>query len=91
MIARKKLEQKRRFQQKQGNAHTNVDSLMQTMFMDLKLQPKPNTQITSGKDISPHFISLIRLILEFTKPLSSMSGIHHSRFPLNCNQLFRIA
>lgn len=51
MIARRKLEQKRRFQQKQSNAHTNVDSLMQSMFMDLKLQPKTNTQINSGKEI----------------------------------------
>lgn len=79
-IARKKLEQKRRFQQKQGNAHTNADSLMQSMFMDLKLQPKPNTQTNSGKYLSLHFIDLIRSIVEFTKPISSISGIHHSRF-----------
>lgn len=43
LIARKKLEQKRRFQQKQTNAHKDVDSLMQSMFSDLKLQPKSNS------------------------------------------------
>ena len=48
LIARKKLEQKRRFQQKQTNAHTNVDTLMQSMFTDLKLQPKTNPQNTLG-------------------------------------------
>ncbi len=48
LIARRKLEQKRRFQQKQGNAHTNVDSLMQSMFTDLKLQSKTNPQNSLG-------------------------------------------
>lgn len=48
LMARRKLEQKRRFQQKQGNAHKDVDSLMQSMFTDLKLQPKTNT----GENIS---------------------------------------
>jgi hypothetical protein len=50
VIARRKSEQKRRFQQKQGNTHTNVDSLMQTMFSDLKLQPKTTMQNSSGKE-----------------------------------------
>lgn len=40
LMQRKKLEQKRRFQQKQGKAASDVDSLMQSMFTDLKLQPK---------------------------------------------------
>ncbi|CAF3520452.1 unnamed protein product [Rotaria sp. Silwood1] len=44
LIARRKLEQKRRFQQKQGNTHTDVDSLMQSMFSDLKLQSKTTVQ-----------------------------------------------
>ena len=35
--ARRKLEQKRRFQQKQGNHSTDVDSFMRSMFADLKL------------------------------------------------------
>jgi hypothetical protein len=48
MIARKKLEQKRRFQQKQGNTHKDVDSLMQSMFSDLKLQSKTNTLNSPG-------------------------------------------
>ena len=48
LMARRKLEQKRRFQQKQTNPHTNVDSLMQSMFSDLKLQPKSNTSNPSG-------------------------------------------
>jgi hypothetical protein len=48
LIARRKLEQKRRFQQKQGNANTNVDSLMQSMFTDLKLQSKTNPQNSLG-------------------------------------------
>jgi DNA-directed RNA polymerases I, II, and III subunit RPABC2 len=38
--ARRKLEQKRGFQQTQSKATTNVDSLMQSMFMDLKLPNK---------------------------------------------------
>jgi hypothetical protein len=60
LIARKKMEQKRRFQQKQGNAHTDVDSLMKTMFTDLKLQPQTNTQNYS----------------ESRKTASQISGIH---------------
>ena len=48
LIARRKLEQKRRFQQKQGNTQTDVDSLMKTMFTDLKLQPKSITQTSLG-------------------------------------------
>jgi len=48
LIERRKLEQKRRFQQKQGSTHKDVDSLMQSMFSDLKLQPKTNTQTSSG-------------------------------------------
>jgi hypothetical protein len=49
LMARRKLEQKRRFQQKQTNAHKDVDSLMQSMFSDLKLQTKTNTLNSSGK------------------------------------------
>lgn len=60
LIARKKLEQKRRFQQKQGNPSTNMDSLMQTMFSDLKLQSKTNAQTSSGKNVSLQLIHLIR-------------------------------
>jgi hypothetical protein len=54
LIERRKLEQKRRFQQKQGNANTNVDSLMQSMFTDLKLQSKTNPQnsLESNKSVS---------------------------------------
>jgi hypothetical protein len=48
LIERRKLEQKRRFQQKQGNAPKDVDSLMQSMFTDLKLQSKTNTRSSSG-------------------------------------------
>ena len=42
IVARRKLEQKRRFQQKQANPTTDVDSLMKSMFSDLKLQTKTN-------------------------------------------------
>ena len=48
LIARKKLEQKRLFQQKQGRATTDVDSLMQSMFTDLKLKPKLTGPAVSG-------------------------------------------
>lgn len=49
---RRKLEQKRRFQQKQGNTHKDVDSLMQSMFTDLKLQQKTTaTQNSLGREI----------------------------------------
>ena len=41
--ARRKLEQKRRFQQTQGKAPTDVDSLMQSMFTDLKLPTRVTT------------------------------------------------
>jgi len=47
LMQRRKLEQKRRFQQKQGKAATDVDSLMQTMFTDLKLQPKPTSLLST--------------------------------------------
>jgi hypothetical protein len=60
VIERKKLEQKRRFQQKQGNTHTDVDSLMKSMFSDLKLQPQNNTQNFS----------------ESRKTMSQISGSH---------------
>ena len=49
MIARRKFEQKRRFQQKQGNHCTDVDSLMRTMFTDLKLQPQTTNQNLPGQ------------------------------------------
>ena len=47
--ARRKLEQKRRFQQTQGKAPTDVDSLMQSMFTDLKL-PNKGSMISQVKD-----------------------------------------
>jgi hypothetical protein len=50
-LARRKSEQKRRFQQKQGNAHKDADSLMQSMFTDLKLQTKTTTQNPLGKKL----------------------------------------
>lgn len=52
VIARKKLEQKRRFQQKQTNPATDVDSLMKSMFTDLKLQTKTNHSSDSKKTIA---------------------------------------
>ena len=52
LIARRKLEQKRRFQQKQGKASGDVDTLMQSMFTDLKLQPKATTPVPHGRCIS---------------------------------------
>ena len=75
LLARRKLEQKRRFQQKQANAPANMDSFMQSMFSDLKLQSKTNTQTFSGKIVSLHLIYLIRSIVEPTKPLSLVSGM----------------
>ncbi|CAF1102793.1 unnamed protein product [Adineta ricciae] len=60
IIARRKLEQKRRFQQKQGNAHKDADSLMQSMFSDFKLQPKPLTQNTSEENRSIPHISVLK-------------------------------
>lgn len=65
-LARRKLEQKRRFQQKQGNMCKDVDSLMQTMFSDLKLQPKATTQNIEGKDKNFEFRSFQFIFLGFS-------------------------
>lgn len=50
LTARRKLEQKRRFQQKQGNTHKDVDSLMQSMFSDLQLQSKNTPHNMTGEE-----------------------------------------
>lgn len=78
VIARRKLEQKRRFQQKQGNTHTNVDSLMQTMFSDLKLQPKTTIQNSSGKETC--FDSFLELFYFRIKKISNTNFRYSSSF-----------
>ncbi|CAF1097382.1 unnamed protein product [Rotaria sordida] len=69
LLARRKLEQKRRFQQKQGNTPTDVDSLMQSMFSDLKLQSKTTIQNTE---------EVKKSVLQISE-LTNNSVIHHSQ------------
>ncbi|CAF0767133.1 unnamed protein product [Adineta steineri] len=76
LIARRKLEQKRRFQQRQSNPHTNVDSLMQSMFTDLKLQPKTVSQNSSEARNSVPHISEVKnnLVVHQLQPRVSAPG-----------------
>ncbi|CAF3551601.1 unnamed protein product [Rotaria socialis] len=68
-IARRKQEQKRRFQQKQGNTCKDVDSLMQSMFSDFKLQPKTTVRNATELKLSVSQIS----------ELQYPSVIHHNQ------------
>ncbi|CAF3775196.1 unnamed protein product [Rotaria magnacalcarata] len=73
LIARRKQEQKRRFQQKQGNTCKDVDSFMQSMFSDLKLQSKTTA----------HNAAELKLSVSQISELQYPSVIHHNQFTEN--------